>query len=109
MPDVDELIAAMRARGAGLRGLGYRVRFDLADIGAAILLDATSGGVPEIRPAWSAAPAEEAHTVLRLTSEDLAKLVAGRLSPMLAFSTGRLRVEGSKGVALKLASLLDEE
>jgi hypothetical protein len=109
MPDVDELIAAMRARGAGLRSLGYCVRFDLADTGEAILLDATSGGAPEIRPASSAAPGEEAHTVLHLASEDLAKLVAGRLSPMLAFSTGRLRVEGSKGVALKLASLLDEE
>jgi hypothetical protein len=112
MPDIDELIAAMRARGAGLRSLGYRVRFDLADTGEAILLDATSGGAPEIRAASSVAPGgeeEEAHTVLRLSSEDLAKLIAGRLSPMLAFSTGRLRVEGSKGVALKLASLLDEE
>lgn len=111
MPDIDELIAAMRARGAGLRSLGYRVRFDLADTGEAILLDATSGGAPEIRAASSVAPREEeeAHTVLRLASEDLAKLIAGRLSPMLAFSTGRLRVEGSKGVALKLASLLDEE
>jgi putative sterol carrier protein len=27
---------------------------------------------------------------------------------MLAFSTGKLRVEGSRGVALKLASLLDD-
>jgi putative sterol carrier protein len=44
-----------------------------------------------------------------LSSDDLIRLIAGRLSPMLAFSTGRLRVEGSKGVALKLASLLDED
>ena len=109
MPDVDELIAAMRARGAGLRSLGYRVRFDLSDTGEAILLDATSGGAPEIRPASSAAPEDEAHTVLRLSAADLEKLMRGKLSPMLAFSTGRLRVEGSKGVALKLASLLDEE
>jgi len=105
MPDLDGLIAQMRARGAGLRGLGYRVRFDLTDTGEAIMLDAT-GGQAQIEPA---AAGEDADTVLALSSDDLAKLVAGRLSPMLAFSTGRLRVEGSKGVALKLASLLDED
>ncbi len=105
MPDLDGLIAQMRARGAGLRSLGYRVRFDLTDAGEAILLDAT-GGQAQIEPAGTG---EEADTVLALSSDDLAKLVAGRLSPMLAFSTGRLRVEGSKGVALKLASLLDED
>ena len=37
------------------------------------------------------------------------KLIAGRLSPMLAFTLGKLKVEGSKGVAMKLASLLDED
>ena len=47
--------------------------------------------------------------MLRLTGENLARLMAGKLSPMLAFSTGKLRVDGSKGVALKLASLLDED
>jgi putative sterol carrier protein len=105
MPDLDGLIGQMRARGAGLRGLGYRVRFDLTDTGEAILLDAT-GSQAAVEPA---AAGEEADTVLALSSDDLAKLIAGRLSPMLAFSTGRLRVEGSKGVALKLASLLDED
>ena len=47
--------------------------------------------------------------MLRLSSTDLEKLMRGKLSPMLAFSTGRLRVEGSKGVAMKLGSLLDED
>ena len=105
MPDAESLIAAMDARGASLRGLGYRVRFDLTDSGEAILLDGT-GGLAEIR---AAAGEEAADTVISLSSEDLAKLIAGRLSPMLAFSTGRLRIEGSMGVALKLASLLDED
>jgi putative sterol carrier protein len=87
-----------------LGALGYRVRFDLTDTGESILVDGQPGG--EIGPATEAT---EADTVLRLASGDLEKLIAGRLSPMLAFSTGRLRVEGSKGVALKLASLLDED
>jgi putative sterol carrier protein len=88
-----------------LRRFGYRVRFDLADLdeGAALLLDGTeAAAVIDMAPAD--APAD---CVLRLSSDDLARLIAGRLSPHLAFATGRLRIEGSRGVALKLASLLD--
>lgn len=105
MPDRDALIAQMRTRSPGLRALGYRIRFDLTDTGESILLDGT-GGQAAVEPAEGT---EAADTVLSLSSDNLAKLMAGRLSPMLAFSTGRLRVEGSKGVAMKLASLLDED
>jgi len=105
MSDMGELIAGMQAKAAALGRLGYRLRFDLTDLDQSILVDAT-GAAAEIAPAEGDA---EAATVLRLSSTDLARLMAGKLSPMLAFSTGRLRVEGSKGVALKLASLLDED
>jgi putative sterol carrier protein len=106
MPDAAELIAEMRSRAGALRRLGYRVRFDLSDTEDSILLDATGGGTPSIE---AASGEDEADTVLRLSAADLEKLMRGKLSPMLAFSTGRLRVEGSKGVALKLGSLLDED
>ena len=106
MADAESLMAEMRARADALRRLGYRVRFDLTDTEESVLLDATGGGAPNIEPASGD---EEADTVLRLSSADLEKLMRGKLSPMLAFSTGRLRVEGSKGVAMKLGSLLDED
>ena len=92
MVSTDELISAMLARAPVLRRLGYRVRIDITDLDESVLLDAT-GSQLDIRPA---SPTDEVDT-------------AGRLNPMLAFSTGRLRVEGSKGVALKLANLLDED
>jgi hypothetical protein len=103
----EALIAALRARSATLRRLGYRVRFEVSDAAGEVttlLLDASAGGFA-VTPADAAT---EADTVLRLAEADLARLLEGRLSPMLAFSTGRLRVEGSRGVALKLAGLLDE-
>lgn len=107
MPDTESLLAGMRSRADALRTLGYRVRFDLTDLEESILLDASArGGAPSIEPADGD---EEADTVLRLASADLEKLMRGKLSPMLAFSTGKLRVEGSKGVAMKLAGLLDED
>lgn len=105
MPDRDDLIAAMTAKGSALRGLGYRVWFDLTDTDESILLDGT-GASAEVRAAEGA---EEADSILALSSDNLGKLIAGKLSPMLAFTTGKLRVEGSKGVAMKLAGLLDED
>ncbi len=106
MADAESLMAGIRTRAESLRSLGYRVRFDLTDTEESILLDATGGGAPTIE---AASGEEEADTVLRLSAADAEKLVTGKLSPMLAFSTGRLKVEGSKGVAMKLAGLLDED
>lgn len=102
MADVSSLVEAMRERADALKELGYKVRFDLTDAGSAILLDATSGGV-EVSEAGG-----EADAVLKLSTDTLDKLITGRIGPMLAFSTGRLKVEGSQGVALKLAGLLDQ-
>lgn len=106
MADAESLMAEMRNRADALRRLGYRVRFDITDTEESVLLDATGGGAPTVEAAGGD---EEADTVLRMSSKDLEKLMRGKLSPMLAFSTGRLRVEGSKGVAMKLGSLLDED
>jgi len=105
MAELGDIIERMREKAGTLARLGYRLRFDLTDTGESILVDAT-GATADIS---AADETTDATTILRLSTSDLEKLMAGRLSPMLAFSTGRLRVEGSKGVALKLASLLDED
>ena len=105
MTDAAAVVAMMQDKAATLRRLGYRVRLDLADTGESILLDAT-GPDPDIA---TVDPGTEADTVLRISGADLGRLVEGKLSPMLAFATGRLKVEGSKGVAMKLASLFDED
>jgi len=105
MPTAEDLLAQMQAKSGQLKRLGYRIRFDLTDTDESILLDGTAGA-GEIT---AATRADEADTVLMLTADNLAKLIAGKLSPMLAFATGKLKLEGSKGVAMKLASLLDED
>lgn len=104
MADVSSLVEAMRERADTLKELGYKVRFDLTDTGEAILLDATGAAV-EVS---GAAGEDEADAVLKLSTDTLDKLITGRIGPMLAFSTGRLKISGSQGVALKLAGLLDQ-
>ncbi|MET0368853.1 MAG: SCP2 sterol-binding domain-containing protein [Methylobacterium sp.] len=101
MADIGTLVESIEERADALSTLGYKVRFDLTDDGS-ILLDAT-GGTVDI----STAEGGEADTVMKLSSDNLLKLVNGKLSPMMAFSTGRLKVQGSQGVAMKLAGLLD--
>jgi len=101
MAELGQLVDAIEERSDALNSLGYRVRFDLTD-GGSILVDAT-GGKADV----STVEGGEADTVMKLSSDNLLKLVQGKLNPMIAFSTGRLKVQGSQGVAMKLAGLLD--
>ena len=98
----DDLVNAVKAQADKLKELNHTVLFDLGDDGK-ILLDATGGEV-KVTPNPDN---DEAETTLALSSENMAKLIEGDLNPMVAFTMGRLKVFGSKGIALKLSSLLD--
>ena len=98
----DELVDAVKAQADKLKELNHTVLFDLGDDGK-ILLDATGGDV-KVTPNPDN---DEAETTLALSSENMAKLIQGDLNPMVAFTMGRLKVFGSKGIALKLSGLLD--
>jgi putative sterol carrier protein len=80
--------------------LGYKVKFAIEDEGV-ILVDATQS------PATLCHEDAEADCTIRLTEARLAQLIEGRLSPTLAYTLGQIKVEGSLGVAMKLASLLE--
>lgn len=98
---VDDLVRDIQARSAQLRGLNARVRFVLGGSGDVILLDASTPNISVARGDG------EADCTLRITPENLSKLIAGKLNPMLAYTMGKLKVEGSTGIAMKLASMLD--
>jgi putative sterol carrier protein len=90
----------IRAQLPQLAALGYKVKFTLNDTGV-IFVDAT-----RTPPALSNDDGE-ADCTIRLSEERLAQLIDGRLSPTLAYTLGQIKVEGSLGVAMKLASLLE--
>jgi putative sterol carrier protein len=101
--DFDQIVDEVKARANDLSELNYAVLFDLEDAGK-ILVDATGDEV-----VVTANPDDEdAETTLVLSPENMRKLMAGELNPMVAFTMGKLKVFGSKGVALKLSSLLDQ-
>jgi putative sterol carrier protein len=100
---LEDLVGEMTNQADKLKELNHSVLFDLGDDGK-ILLDATGGEV-KITPSPEN---EDAETTLVLSSENLVKLMNGDLNPMVAFTLGKLKVFGSKGIALKLSSLLDK-
>ena len=76
------------------------------------LVGATRAGLEGL---WSGVSRSRGESQPARASDRLRLAVPSRSEPLytkdriLAFATGKLRVDGSKGVALKLASLLDED
>ena len=98
---LDSATAAIRDKAALAPKLGYRVTFDLGSDGI-IYWDGT------VVPAVICNEAGETDTTLTLSLDDLQKLIDGNLNPTLAYMTGKLKVAGSLGVALKIAQLFEE-
>ena len=47
----------------------------------------------------------EAPCTLKMSLENFGKLLSGDLNPMMAFMSGKMKVDGDKGIAMKLSSL----
>ncbi len=98
--NLEEIAEEVRRDPMRFAGLGYRVKF-VFDEGGVFLLDGT------VTPPTLVEEDGEADCTLSLSRENMEKLLSGKLNPTLAYSLGKLRVEGSLGVALKLASMME--
>ena len=101
---LDSLTEKLRSQAAMNPPLGYRVRFNFGGDGA-LVWDGTVTPA-EIGPAGEGGP--EPDTVLSLSLDHFDQLLNGTLDPTLAYMTGKLKVSGSTGVAMKLASMLGD-
>jgi putative sterol carrier protein len=99
--DLAELTEEMRRRAGQNVKLGYKVKFVMDD--GIIFWDGTQHP-PEIDNEDKG----DANTTINITPENLQKLMAGNLDPTMAYMTGKLKVEGSMGVALKLTSMFSD-
>ncbi len=99
---IDDIAGDFRTRAGEFSSLKARVMFDLGDDGA-LVVDATQAP-PEISLGTG-----EADCTIRLTLANLHKLMNGNLSPTLAYAIGKLKIEGSMGLAMKVSALLDDD
>jgi putative sterol carrier protein len=97
----DELTQEIRRRASEGPTLGHTVRIDVDDAGT-IYWDGT------VVPAEVSNAEREAETTLRMSADALARIMAGELDPTMAYMMGKLKVEGSLGVAMKISGLLGD-
>jgi len=98
---LEDLIAEIRRRAAEHPSLGHTVKIEFEE-GGAIFWDGT------VTPAAIGTGDGEAETTLRLTTDNLRKIMEGDLDPTMAYMMGKLKIEGSLGVALKISGYLGE-
>lgn len=58
-----------------------------------------------VSPAVVVNEARDAAFTIKMAAEDFGKVLSGDLNVMMAFMTGKLKIEGDKGAAMKLTAL----
>ncbi|SNR36816.1 SCP2 sterol-binding domain-containing protein [Puniceibacterium sediminis] len=90
-----EDIAAKMQRGLDKHPLADSLKFDCGAAGAITL----SGGTARLAD-------DAADCTIRISEDNLEKLIGGKLNPMTAFAMGKIKVSGDMSVAMKLSQLL---
>lgn len=96
----DELESLIEESLPKLSGLKAVVRFDLGGDGQ-YMVDARSG-----RAALITDDDTDSDCTIKVSAENLAKLMAGKMDPMLAYAMGRIKVSGKMGVAMALVGAI---
>ena len=93
----DVIAAAVTALNAKLGGNGFdgTAKFVIEDEGA-IILDETGARAGD----------EEADVTMTADTDTFRAILEGNLNPTAAFMTGRLRIAGDMGAAMRLGSAL---
>ena len=93
----ETILANITEGAAKAAALGKTLKFDLGD--HKIFLDGTGAGN------IVSAEDKEADCTISVSQDDLLGLMSGSVNPMTAFMSGKIKVKGDMGVAMKLQSL----
>jgi len=96
---LETVTEGLRERVERAPSLGYKIKFVVGD-DQVVHWDGT-GATPVIGNTDA-----DADTTITISLDNLEKLLAGDLDPTFAYASGKIKVEGSVGVALKMANML---
>ena len=96
--NIDAILAGLSEKAAGVPALGNSLKFALGD--HTIYIDGT--GSENVVSTEN----KEADCTISMKPEDFSALISGDLNPMGAFMSGKIKVDGNMGVAMKLQGLL---
>lgn len=96
---LDAATAAVKKKvSAADSPLGATVKFALDE--GVIFVDGTA------QPMTVSNEDKDADCTIRMSTDDFQEMVGGDLDATMAYMTGKLKVEGDMGVAMKLSSVL---
>lgn len=98
---LETVTQAIKTKMALASGLDAKVKFDFGDDGL-IFVDATQTP-PEVSH-----EDKEADCTLRCSIETFKGFMEGTQDPTMAFMMGKLKVDGSMGLAMKLNSIIED-
>ena len=91
---LDKIVERMQ-RELQTRSFDGSLKFDCGAAGVVVLADGTAS-----------LDDRDTDCTIRISDENLVKLLTGKLNPMTGVMTGKLKVSGDMGVAMKLGKLL---
>lgn len=95
--DAPDLMTAIGGKVASSKPLGHTLKFDFG--GEQLFIDGT-GAKNEMDQSNA-----DAECTVSISKADFEGLVSGKLNPMTAMMSGKLKIDGDMGVAMKLQSL----
>ncbi len=96
--------ANLKEKGDRLAGINAIYEFQIqGNDGGTWVLDLT---VPGGKVTAGSAGGGNANCTVVISDENFIKLISGQLNPQMAFMTGKLKVTGNMGLALKLQKIL---
>jgi len=98
----ENIKANLEAQPDKLAGLNASYQFDLSGEGGGTFFINVADGKIEV----GEGAAESPGCTVSMSASDFADMVEGRLNPTAAFMSGKLKIKGDMGLAMKLQALL---
>ncbi len=95
---VSTILEMVKAKASSVSPMGKTLKLDLG--GEHIFIDGTGDSNTV------SSEDKDADCTIKISAENFKALVAGDLNPMTAMMTGKIKVSGDMGVAMKLQSLI---